>query len=165
MKNSVMYSSTYKSNVFTSDAAAKYDKRQQRSLRPYSILDEATRLLCAKLIFEEAKETINALGFDIFDGMIIPINVDNERLLDKNEIIDGVCDLVYVATGLLVKMNVPDLPHLNEVNKCNDAKFPGGVAIIDPNSGKYLKPNGWCGPDHTRVMNEVLGDTITPKAY
>jgi hypothetical protein len=68
-------------------------------------------------------------------------------------IIDGCCDTIYVTVGTLCAMGVPDLPHLDEVNRANNDKFPGGVAFLNED-GKFLKPEGWTPPDHQHVISK-----------
>lgn len=151
------------SNLFTKGVAVKRDPRQAVPDKPYTIPDTATRLLLAKLIFEEAMETISDLGCRFLeDGTFSELTVDEEcsDKLDINGIIDGCCDTIYVCTGALAAMGVPDLPHLIEVCRANNDKFPGGEAIINPTTGKYLKPEGWKAPDHDKVRNNYI-DILT----
>lgn len=112
----------------------------------------------AQNILEEAFETVSALGFKINHLTTDPegklkvaalVSHDKEILL--NDIIDGACDTIYVATGAMVGCGVPDMMHLIEVCQANERKFPGGKATINPETGKYLKPEGWTGPDHMKV--------------
>jgi predicted HAD superfamily Cof-like phosphohydrolase len=147
------------SNLFTMSVAAEHDPRQQ--LPEYvRVPPLAVRELRARLILEEAMETIHALGFNLAvaqPGEVQPRRVDfsDMRLMgtgDPNllEIIDGCVDTQYVTTGTLAACGVRDLPHIRAVNIANDAKFPGGVAIMA--NGKYQKPEGWTGPDHARLL-------------
>ncbi len=168
-----LLSATACSNLFTMGVAARLDPRQriaelpgQRSL--------AVRELRARLILEEALETVAALGFkirpigktirDMDDVDMVPVEID----VNIDDIIDGCCDTIYVAVGCLLAHGVPDLPHLAAVNLANNSKFPGGEAVLDELTGKYLKPPGWRPPDHSAVRalcsvdlvkttNELLG--------
>jgi predicted HAD superfamily Cof-like phosphohydrolase len=121
--------------------------------------DQQQRLLCAKLILEEALETINALGCYVTTdatGGKLEVGLDpDEPTLVLDDIIDGCCDTMVVTLGTLVACGVPDSPHMQEVLECNLAKFPGGIATVDKKTGKYLKPEGWKGPDHERVQRSV----------
>lgn len=148
-----LLSETYCSNLFTKSAAFNFDKRQVIPAVAYTVPDAKTRLLLAKLVFEEAQETIHALGCILSQTNDGPIEVvdDGGGPLSLEKVIDGACDTIYVATGVLAACGVPDMPHLTEVCDANNAKFPNGVAIIDPKSGKYLKPEGWKAPDHMNV--------------
>lgn len=147
--------------LFTKGVAAKQDPRQ-KVLPSYGVPDLETRRLLAKLILEEAEETIEALGFFVYEEGDCSLGVaeltgrkSDESDLEK--VIDGCCDTIYVATGCLVACGVPDLPHLAEVCRANNQKFPGGVAIINPDTGKYLKPPLWSPPDHTSIEVEMRG--------
>lgn len=115
------------------------------------------RELLARLILQEALETVQALGFhpgslEDRENFVLKQTKEFDEL-DIYEIIDGCCDTAYVAVGCMVAMGVPDSPHLDEVCMCNDAKFPNGEAIINE-KGKYQKPEGWKPPDHKKVYEE-----------
>lgn len=150
-------STVWKWNQFPKEAAAKKDKRQKPAKKPYTIPGLEERVLLAKLVLEESLETIGALGCQV-DRHTYEVRAGISDTVDNQEkIIDGACDLIYVATGVLTAMNVPDLPHLTEVCKANDRKFPDGkIAKWDAATGKYLKPDGWKGPDHLKVKKKVL---------
>ena len=158
------------SNLFTMGAASLVDPRQAVPDH-YTNRSADTRLLRARLILEEALETIAALGIDVRvrhaeleEGRVdnyavikkIGENVDLvvARDPDLEGIIDGCCDTIYVAVGCMLMHGAPDLPHLVEVCNRNDAKFPGGVALVDGH-GKYTKPEGWYPPNHKCVMGFV----------
>jgi hypothetical protein len=145
------------SNLFTKGSTVKHDPRQAVLPKP-GVPDEATRLLLARLILEEAQETINALGFEI---VRTPTLVGSLRP-DLENVIDGCCDTIYVATGAMVACGVPDLPHLYAVCRANNRKFPGGVPTIEPVTGKYLKPPGWTPPDHVGLFKH---DVTTAESY
>lgn len=149
------------SNLFTAGVAAARDPRQRV---PPAVCDRPpdVRILCGQLILEEALETLKALGLSVqFKGLGRTYTIDGIEKFeltpthDPNlaDIVDGCCDTIYVAVGCMVKHGVPDLPHLAEVCRANDAKFPGGVATMHPTTGKYLKPAGWRPPDHPAVFN------------
>lgn len=156
----VQISKTMDSNLFTMGVVAKIDPRRGLPEEP-QLPSTATRLLRAQLILEEALETIQALGFEVQALDTVAINKETikagdvaltpNQSVDLFEIIDGCADTIYVATGTLAACGVADSPHLAEVCKCNDAKFPGGVAALNEH-GKFQKPEGWVGPDHAAVM-------------
>lgn len=152
--------------LYTMGISCKYDPRQAIPESP-TIPNKDVRELRAKLILEEALETIHALGFEVFpcvtdlhDGLTAKSVKDNYEFRDTyipnmEEIIDGCVDLMYVATGCLAAHGVPDLPHILGVCQANDAKFPGGVPVMDA-TGKYLKPPGWKAPDHSKVTESYI---------
>lgn len=160
-----------RSCYFTLSAASKVKTSLAMPDKPtLPIMD--TRMLGAKLILEEALETIKALGFQVrldkynlydtfvdisrisFMPYVNPDSSDEEakqkRLLD---VIDGCCDTAYVSAYTMLMCGVPDLPHFTEVCDANNRKFPEGVATLNE-YGKYQKPEGWVGPDHARVIAE-----------
>lgn len=95
--------------------------------------DEATRKLRARLLAEECKETIDALEADDWEGVI-----------------DGLCDVIYIALGTAESYGVDLEPFYEEVHRANMAKFPKGVVTINE-YGKVQKPADWKGPDHQRI--------------
>lgn len=164
-KNRVVPTRVVESNLLTMGAcAAAGDWRQAIPSEP-KIPDENVLGLRAKLIFEEAMETIRGLGTRVFvpapDGSeveIIPssdfcfVTDRNSVTTDLEEIIDGCCDTIYVAVGTMLACGVDPDMHLDHVCDCNDAKFPEGKAIIRQSDGKFQKPEGWKAPDHARLM-------------
>lgn len=143
------FSTTWLSCDFTSRASG-----QRAISAPYTIPDTATRLLRATLIMEEALETVEALGFDItYDGLHGVRFHEGSKPPDLEGIIDGCIDTHYVAIGTLWACGVPDVPHVEEVNRANNDKFPNGVGVPHKTiPGKFGKPPGWKGPDHRQFM-------------
>jgi predicted HAD superfamily Cof-like phosphohydrolase len=121
------------------------------------------RLLRAKLIFEEAMETIEALGVDIMLSPFIgqhdkvalshvmgELVVNPHRKPDLVLIADGCADISVVTTGTLSACGIQDEELLEEVDKANLAKFgPGGYKRED---GKWIKPKDWVPPDILGVL-------------
>lgn len=149
------------SNLLTMGAcSAAGDKRQAIPPKPTIPPPEVCKLR-AKITAEEAFETIEALGFQVIlevQGQRFAVNPETITFLplkagpDMEGIIDGCCDATYVAVGTMLACGVdPDL-HLEHVCDCNDAKFPGGKAIIRQEDGKFQKPEGWVPPNHTALM-------------
>ena len=111
--------------------------------------DEETRIARAKLIMEEALETVAALGFsvtaDYVDKESSHIKFFNQNNPNLTEIVDGCLDLRVVATGTLSACGVADLIPQSMVDENNLQKFgPGGHR--DAN-GKWIKPPGHKPPD------------------
>lgn len=106
------------------------------------------RLLRAKLIFEEAMETIEALGvkvgviglFNEFEYTFIDTGEEN---YSPKEILDGVCDLAVVANGTLLCCGLHNVfeEALKRVDQNNWSKVKDGV--IKNADGKYQKPPGY----------------------
>jgi predicted HAD superfamily Cof-like phosphohydrolase len=134
---------------------------------------EEVRILRAKLILEEALETIykglgvyvlinNKPKYDVIDIS----NTSHPRALEMvfqahgqfnmEETIDGCCDLSVVTIGTLSTLGVPDKPFLEEVDNNNLAKFgPGGYRN---DYGKWVKPPGHKPPDINRILSELTLD-------
>lgn len=147
------------SNLVTMSICADKDKRQEIG-EPYTVPNQEIRLLRAKLIIEEALETVKALGFDLSAGHFylnaltkFTFEANNEPNLEG--IIDGCVDLNYVTSGTLASCGVPEGPHIDEVCRANEDKFPKGIPIFNE-IGKYQKPQGWKGPDHNKVQLAVM---------
>lgn len=120
---------------------------------------EDIRRLRAKLIFEEAMETIKALGFEITlrTGLLQTAISDPADLSfhqmhtpDIIEIIDGCCDISVVTIGALIACGVPDQPFLEAVDTNNLAKFGPGHTIRE--DGKLVKPPGHKPPDIAGIL-------------
>lgn len=114
------------------------------------------RLLRAKLIMEEALETIEALGVKAdCEGCQISMNgieFYTHGEPDLVEIVDGVCDISVVSLGTLLACGCTDLPFLHEVDESNLRKFgPGGYRRED---GKWIKPPDWQPPNITGILKE-----------
>lgn len=92
--------------------------------------DAETRLLRAKLIMEEAWETIEALGFHpSVDNRIFhhsELEFTDTVKPDFEKIVDGCADLMVVTTGTLSMCGVDDMPVLREVDRSNLTKFRDG---------------------------------------
>ena len=77
---------------------------------------------------------------------------------DTLEMIDALCDIIYVALGSAVEMGVDLAPFWTEVQKANMAKAGGPVR----EDGKIMKPPGWKPPDHATVWGTAYGNTPIP---
>ncbi|MCA9361785.1 hypothetical protein KC906_00270, partial [Candidatus Kaiserbacteria bacterium] len=109
------------------------------------IPDDKTRVLRAKLIFEECMETINALGvqirFGIDDNEPTPWPLNDPEsnevhahdfvdcridCVDIVEVVDGCCDIKVVTTGTLVAFSIADESHQEAIDNANLDKFGEG---------------------------------------
>jgi predicted HAD superfamily Cof-like phosphohydrolase len=115
-----------------------------------------TRELRARLILEEALETVEALGFKASATMGFSVVSSKDFILldgpepDLVEIADGCADISVIATGTLIACGIEDAELLAEVDKNNLAKFgEGGYRRED---GKWMKPPGHKSPDITAVL-------------
>lgn len=160
---------TLLSNLHTMIASSKLDPRQTVPDKSYVLPTGPVRELRAKLILEEALETINALGYKVTsteDGKPTIAKDNMHTILNPLdtvlEIIDGCCDLMYVAEGTMVAMGVFPLYHMIEVCDANNAKFPNGVGVTNEN-GKFQKPKGWQPPNHQKWVAQP--HPILPELY
>ena len=92
--------------------------------------DEKTRILRAKLILEEALETVDALGVHVH---IEGIEIVEEGLqysgggeINLQEVADGCADISVVTMGTLIAFGIDDEPLLEEVDASNLRKFGEG---------------------------------------
>lgn len=116
-----------------------------------TIPSKEVRLLRAKLILEEALETIWALGIDdilVKGGKLSSVG-DCEFFccgyVDILGVIDGCCDLNVVSTGTLSAFGIPDEPMQLLVDRANLRKFSEGSYRRD--DGKWMKPPDWEPPE------------------
>lgn len=123
------------------------------------------RVLRAKLILEEALETIEALGVTVsmhtLAGGINHINkhrdLDYMAMPDEEfdlvEVIDGCCDIKVVTTGTLSACGIPDEPFQQLVDANNLSKFgPGHTFRQD---GKIVKPPGHEPPPILAALRQL----------
>lgn len=146
------------------------DEFHEATEQPPGLNTPEKRELRAKLIMEEAVETVAALGFDV-DANICDLNTRWSRNepnasvvarfhksyddLNLLGFIDGLCDLSYVVMGGAVNAGVNLQRHFDEVHRCNMAKLSGPKRA----DGKQLKPEGWVGPDHQRILDTYFRTT------
>lgn len=125
--------------------------------QPYTIPDASIRIFRAKMIYEEAMETIAGLGVTVYHDYGEEPNFVDNGTPNLEQIIDGVCDMDYVGTGALAACGVfNDIEHRQEVCAANNRKFPNGVALFNKD-GKGMKLEGWVGPDHMKLRDYFLG--------
>ena len=72
---------------------------------------------------------------------------------DVPEMIDALCDLLYVTYGAAVALGVDLEPFFEEVHRTNLAKV-GGSRRAD---GKWMKPEGWQPPNLKRLLQDHHG--------
>jgi predicted HAD superfamily Cof-like phosphohydrolase len=127
--------------------------------------DEKTRILRAKLIFEEAMETIDALGVTVSiqskrSGICSAQNVNHDedveylfqatREPNLVEIVDGCADISVVTIGTLLACGVEDVPVLECVDASNLGKFGPGHSYRE--DGKLIKSPDFVKPDFKDVL-------------
>jgi len=124
-----------------------------------TIPDKKTRILRAKLILEEALETVEALGVRVHIG---GTEVLEEGLVyadsgqvDLQEVADGCADISVVTMGTLIAFGIDDEPLLEEVDESNLRKF--GEGSYRREDGKWMKPPGWTPPDIMGAIDRGFG--------
>jgi predicted HAD superfamily Cof-like phosphohydrolase len=116
--------------------------------------------LRVKLLLEEVIEFAQACGFDTF----VDANHDTQELessivpnLDKPDMInmiDGLCDILYVAYGAACAMGIDLEPFFKEVHESNMTKLdPNGGFAKKREDGKGLKPEGFKPPDLRPILH------------
>lgn len=113
------------------------------------------RLLRAKLILEEAFETIeDGLGVGVYferptlkPTKLFVGDLNVRTVFDVNliKLADGCADLRVVTTGTLCACGISDAAVQLIVDQANLRKFGSGATKRD--DGKWLKPPGFVGPE------------------
>ncbi len=117
---------------------------------------EKVRELRAKLILEEALETIKALGFAVrmeSDNNLVQMSeiaLDSCYKPDLVEVVDGCADISVVTVGTLIACGVKDEPVLECVDANNIMKLGPGHSWRE--DGKLLKPANHRPPDIDLVL-------------
>ena len=124
-----------------------------------TIPDEKTRILRAKLILEEALETVEALGVKVEIG---GHELEESELVyspgaevNLQEVADGCADISVVTMGTLIAFGIDDKPLLEEVDESNLRKFSEGSYRRE--DGKWMKPPGWTPPDIMAAIDRGYG--------
>lgn len=132
-----------------------------QAIPPKPVLpDGEIRKLRAKLILEEALETITALGFVVVwadsgadSGELIPALRPHGNPPDLVGIADGCADISVVTVGTLSACGIGDEDLMRVVDENNLAKFgPGGYRRED---GKWVKPPDHKAPDITGLLGKM----------
>jgi predicted HAD superfamily Cof-like phosphohydrolase len=108
---------------------------------------EKVRELRANLIYEEAMETIQALGCSI-DHSTGRAKVTGP--CDMIGVADGCADLSVVTIGTLSAFGIADEPLLEVVDLSNLDKFRGDAHRRE--DGKWIKPSDWQPPNIKGVL-------------
>lgn len=98
--------------------------------------------LRVRLIQEEAEEFAEAVR----DGDVV-------------EMVDALCDLLYVTYGAAVSLGVDLQPFFEEVHASNMAKVDG----YRREDGKWMKPAGWQPPDIAGLLASRYGFPASPR--
>lgn len=126
---------------------------QQLPILPV-IPDAATRLLRARLILEEALETIYDLGCTVTRHMDVELRDSHSSL---EAIADGCADLSVVTMGTLSACGLWDEPILRAIDLNNFAKFNGNYKF---NEGKLIKPIDHKPPQLSKIITNQINQTL-----
>lgn len=69
--------------------------------------------------------------------------------------IDALQDLKYVIYGAELALGISGEEHFAEVHEANMRKLGPDGKPIYREDGKVLKPEGWTGPDHQKVLEAI----------
>lgn len=75
---------------------------------------------------------------------------------NKVELLDAICDSIYVLLWTGLALNLPVHAGFLEVSRSNLAKIVDGKVLKNPETGKVQKPAGWTPPDLAAVLLEQL---------
>ncbi len=118
------------------------------------IPDASTRELRARLILEEALETVKALGVSLkFQNQSVTIEeceLAAGTPVDLEGVADGCADISVVTMGTLIAFGIDDEELLREVDEANLRKF--GQGSYSREDGKWMKPPDWNPPDIARIL-------------
>lgn len=127
---------------------------------------EKVRRLRARLILEEAFETVEALGFrpvkhPAAEKSLTALDFLSEWTEscepDLEEIADGCADVRVVCTGTLVRCGIEDKELQEAVDQANLNKFKGEYSYSD--TGKLIKPSDWRPPDIAGILEAQRNKT------
>ncbi len=79
---------------------------------------------------------------------------------DPVEMVDALCDLLYVVYGAACQLGVDLEPFFREVHRTNMEKRHGYRRA----DGKWMKPNGWQPPRIAEMLAELYGYGLAPGA-
>lgn len=115
------------------------------------------RKLRAKLILEEALETIYALGFEIEQQDNHKFWMNEVTHFNQIEVVDGCCDISVVTIGTLIACGVPDDIFLREVDQNNIEKIQNSTIRDD---GKLVKDPDHKPPKIQEILEKISKNEI-----
>lgn len=146
---------------YQSDAVREFMLKADQSVPPTpTIPPPEIRVLRAKLILEEALETINkGLGLDVHinSRFIRPLTIEGVAFIESNEhepnlveLADGCADLKVVTIGTEIACGINGAPVFEEVMRSNMSKFPTTTRA----DGKILKGPNYTAPNILPILKE-----------
>lgn len=125
--------------------------------------DEATRLLRARLLFEEVSEFIEASGcfIGVDEEGIFTVFTDPDGKVNLKEINDSLADINYVSYGASNAFGLNSQLAHDEVHGSNMTKvFPDGT-VHKNEFGKVIKPETYTPANMNTVLDVQLLDKDT----
>lgn len=117
------------------------------------IPSQEVRILRAKLILEEALETIDALGVELRVSLSdekSPFRFSIYKEMDLEQVADGCADIKVVTIGTEIACGIPSEEVWEEVHRSNMSKFIDGFK--EP-GGKWNKGKSWTPPNLKPILN------------
>lgn len=129
-----------------------------------TVTDDKSRLLRAQLMFEEFKELIHELGFELWchdaDGFSHPeeylkIEKTEEQNFTPNlpKIAKETADLLYVTYGTASSLGLPIDKIYKVVHDSNMSKKTADGQVLRREDGKVLKSDQYQPPNVEKVIN------------
>ena len=75
---------------------------------------------------------------------------------DQVEMIDALCDILYVTYGAASAMGVDLEPFFDEVQRSNMTKVGLDGKVLKRDDGKVLKPSTYSAPDLRGILDKML---------
>lgn len=127
-----------------------------QSIPPHPTLEGYPQELRMKLILEEALEFVTAAGASALVTTTHNTYFEGRDAPDMVEMIDAMCDILYVTYGAASAMGIDLEPFFNEVHRSNMAKLGPDGKPIRREDGKVMKPKGWTPPDLVSLLTKEL---------
>lgn len=124
-----------------------------------TLKDYPFELRC-KIILEEAAEFCDACGldpkaaFDARNDQAARIDCNGEP--NQVEMLDALCDLLYVVHGAFAAMGIDPDEYFNEVHRSNMTKLGSDGKPLRRHDGKIMKPENWSPPDLANILRQQL---------
>lgn len=90
------------------------------------------------------------LRFDLIKEEVIEL-ADAINAGNATEVVDALCDIVYVTYGFFVSIGIDSEPFEEEVHRTNMLKASGPKR----EDGKQLKPEGWQPPRIAQMLDQM----------
>lgn len=147
--------------------------------KPLCSIAKDRALLRARLIFEEAKETIEGMGCYVGNDLVTrvqTVGIDDEMSFDMVEVADGLADLIYVVMGAALEFGIDLGQVFKEVHRSNMSKawsteevekgLPEGVSAheieglfpmwcVKREDGKILKSPSYSPANIRKVLDDL----------